>query len=123
MSRLLENSQQIRAELNARNLYQPTRPYNLDQARVVDTVNSLVGVLKPFTSFDLTNTVIGRLIGEPTPIAQIGLTMLAKQFAATVASNASADFLPAIKFNNLFDGNPFPLYFAFFYKKNLINQV
>jgi hypothetical protein len=106
MSRLLENSEQIREELEARNLYTPNDPYNLDNRQVVNTINGLVGVLKPFTSFDLTNTVIGRLIGPNTPIAQIGLQMLAKQFAATVASNASADFLPAIKFNNLFDGDP-----------------
>jgi len=106
MSRLLENSEQLREQLEARNLYQPDRPYNLDNGQVIDTINALASVLKPFSSFDLTNTVVGRLIGEPTPIAQIGLQMLAKQFAATVASNASAEFLPSIKFNNLFDGNP-----------------
>ena len=106
MSRLLENSQQIRKDLEARNLYTPNDPYNLDNRQLVNTVNALASIIKPFSSFDLSNTIVGRLIGQPTPIAQIGLTMLAKQFAATVASNASTDFLPSIKFENLFDGDP-----------------
>lgn len=106
MSRLQEDSQQIREFLITRNLYTPTDPYKLDNRQIVNTINGLVGILKPFSSFDLTNTVIGRLIGPNTPIGEIGLVMLAKQFAATVASNASTNYLPAIKFSNLFDGDP-----------------
>lgn len=106
MSRLLENSQQIRNFLVTRNLYTPTDPYDLDNRQVVKTVNALASIIKPFSSFDLTNTVLYRIIGPNTPIAQIGLTMLGKQFAATVASNASTNYLPSIKFENLFDGDP-----------------
>ncbi len=120
MSRLLEDSEQIRENLEARNLYSPTSPYNLfnwdedgnpdspylDKQRVANTVNSIAGVLKPFSSFDLTNTVLYRAIGPATPLAQIGLTMLAKQFTQSVASNASREYLPSIKFSNIFDGDP-----------------
>ena len=120
MSRLLEDSQQIRNFLETRNLYTPNDPYNLfkydeegdpnspylDKRQVANTINTLVGIVKPFSSFDITNTVIGRIVGPTTPLAQIGVQMLAKQFAATVASNAATDFLPAIKFSNLFDGDP-----------------
>lgn len=106
MSRLLENSEQIREQLEARNLYTPENPYDLDGGNVVNTVNALTSIIKPFSSFDLSNTVYGRLIGPNTPLAQIGLVMLGKQFAATVASNASAEYLPSIKFENIFDGDP-----------------
>jgi hypothetical protein len=106
MSRLLENSESIRETLEARNLYTPEDPYELDNSRLVDTVNALSSIIKPFTSFDLSNTVIGRIIGPNTPIAQIGLQMLGTQFAYNLASNAAQEFLPSINFSNLFDGDP-----------------
>ena len=105
MSRLLEDSQRIRENLEARNLYTPNDPYNLDNRQLVNTINALASIIKPFSSFDVTNTIIGRLIGEPTPIAQIGLSMIGKQFFYTAASNAATNFLPTIEFKNLFDNN------------------
>ena len=108
MSRLLDNSEarNIRDNLFARNLYDPDNEYSIDNKQITDTINTIVGVLKPFKSFDITNTVIGRLVGVNTPIAQIGLEMLGDQLGKTVASNASAEYLPSITFRNLFDGDP-----------------
>ena len=110
-SRLREDSEKIRYFLETRNLHTPNDPYNLfnnpyavfqnaadpdgihspylDNRRVAQTVNALTGIIKPFSSFDLTNTVLYRAIGPKTPIAQIGTVMLAKQFTQTVQSNAS----------------------------------
>mgnify|MGYP006902063944 CR=1 FL=1 len=90
MSRLLENSDQLRNKLYSRNLYTPNSEYSIDNDRVTETVNNIASVISPFKSFDLSNTVVGRMIGENTPLAQYGLVALSKQFAATVASNASA---------------------------------
>ena len=106
MSRLLDNSDQIRDNLDARNLYTPENPYRIEEGSVVETVNAIAGIISPFNSFDLSNTVIARLAGVNTPITQIGLEMLGKQFAATVKSLGSAEVLPAVNFSNLFDGNP-----------------
>src|SRR5690242_6255838 len=106
MSRLLDNSNQIRNNLEARNLYNPENPYNVQSSTVINTVNALAGIVNPFSSVDLSNTVIGRLIGPRTPLAEIGLVQLAKQFGATAASNATAEYMPALKFENLFDGDP-----------------
>lgn len=106
MSRLLDNSNQIRANLEGRNFYNPENPYNVESSALVKTVNTLASIVSPFSSFDLSNTVVGRLIGPNTPLAQIALIQLSKQFGQTAASNAAAEYLPAIKFENLFDGDP-----------------
>jgi hypothetical protein len=106
MSRLLNNSDQLRDQIEARNLYTPETPYSIDSGQVVNIVNALAGIVRPFTNFDLGNTVVGRLVGDETPLSVIGLEMLAKQFAATVASNSAAQFFPDVKFENIFDGDP-----------------
>lgn len=106
MSRILDNSNQLRANLEGRNFYNPENPYNVESSALVKTVNTLASVVSPFTSFDLSNTVVGRLIGPNTPLAQIALIQLSKQFGQTAASNAAAEYLPALKFDNLFDGDP-----------------
>lgn len=106
MSRLLDSTNQTRDSLEARNLYTPNDPYDANASNAIETINSIVTIVNPFGSFDLENTIVGRLIGNNTPLAQIGLQMLARQFGATAASNAAAEYLPAISFSNLFDGDP-----------------
>lgn len=106
MSRLLENSEKLRDTLETRNLYTPNDPYNLKNKRLVDVVNNLASIVAPFSTFDLSNTVIGRVIDPNSPISQIGLIMLAKQFSYTLSSNAIREYMPDINFSNLFDGNP-----------------
>lgn len=98
--------QQLRQFLESRNIYTPDNPYNIDNPKLVQSINSLASVLLPTKSFNLSNTVIGRLIGPNTPIAQIGIQQLGKQFAQRVTENALTAGLPSINFNNLFDGNP-----------------
>jgi len=107
MSRIEDSSIVYRRNLEARNFYTPENPYELDNSKLVDTINVLAGVLKPFSSFELTNTVLYRLIGNNnSPIAQTGLIMLGKQMAYNVASNISQEYLPTLNFSNLFDGDP-----------------
>lgn len=108
MADLLTNPQivQLRQVLESRNFYTPDNPYNIDNPKVTQAINAISKIINPTKSFDLTNTVFGRLIGPNTPIAQIGIEQLAKQFAQRVTQNALTAGLPSINFNNLFDGNP-----------------
>ncbi|NJO61970.1 MAG: hypothetical protein HC836_28125 [Richelia sp. RM2_1_2] len=108
MSRLSTNPEtdRLRKSLIAKNLYTPFDVYQIDNPKLVDTINALSNIVLPFKSFDLTNTVIGRTIGTNTPIAQIGLIQLGKQFAHTVASQTLAEFTPTLNIRNLFDSNP-----------------
>jgi len=108
-SRLLTNSNNIRYTLETRNLYTPDVEYpNTNQNTVnktVNAINSVIGVIAPFKSFNLKNTVFGRLVGESTPLTEIGLVMLGKQFALNAMSHLSQQVLPIIKVANLFDGS------------------
>lgn len=98
--------QTLRQNLESRNLYTPNNPYEINRTNFVKTVNTIANIINPTQFFDLSNTVIGRLIGPNTPIAQIGIQQLAKQFTQRVTQNALTAGLPTINFNNLFDGNP-----------------
>lgn len=105
----LKDSQELknlRENLVARNLYTPNDPYTIDNPLLIKAINGISAVFNPTKSFDLKNTVIGRMIGPNTPIAQIGIEQLGKQFAQRVTQNALTAGLPSINFNNLFDGNP-----------------
>lgn len=99
-------TQQTRNFLESRNFYTPDNPYQIDNPKVTQAINAISKIVNPTKSFDLTNTVFGRLIGPNTPIAQIGIEQLGKQFAQRVTQNALTAGLPSINFNNLFDGNP-----------------
>ena len=86
-SRLLVNSVNLRNVLESRNLYAPNTEYPLNPnsvQKVVNAISSIGSALAPFQGFDLTNTVIGRvagLAGNSSPLSEIGLVMLGKQFA------------------------------------------
>jgi len=108
MSRL-ENSietARLRESLISKNLYSPTNIYEIDNPAIVDAINAIANVAFPFKSFDVTNTVLGRLIGPNTPIAQIGLIQLGKQLGQTIVSQGSSEIIPTFSFKNLFDKNP-----------------
>jgi hypothetical protein len=108
-SRLLTNSQEFRDKLVPRNLYNIENEYNIENTatvnQIVNSVNSIIGIIAPFKSFNLKNTVFGRLITYPTPLTEIGLIMLGKQFAYNAASHLAQQTFPVIKLSNLFDGN------------------
>ena len=106
MSRLLDNSEKLRSEIEGRNLYTPENPYTIDNGIIVNTINRLSNIISPFNSVDITNTIAGRITNPNTPLAQIGLQMLGKQFSATIKSLGTAEYTPSINFSNLFDGNP-----------------
>lgn len=97
---------QLRQNLESRNLFTPNNPYDINNPKLVQAINVISRIINPTKSFDLTNTVVGRLVGPNTPIAQIGIQQLGKQFAQRVTQNALTAGLPSINFNNLFDGNP-----------------
>lgn len=108
-SRLLTNSNNIRNTLATRNLYTPDVEYpNTNQTTVnktVEAVSSVIGTVTPFKSFNLKNTVFGRLITDSTPLTEIGLVMLGRQFALNAMSHLSQQVLPIVKLSNLFDGS------------------
>jgi hypothetical protein len=109
-SRLLTNSTNFRESLVSRNLYDPDKEYTTTNlttgSKIVDAINSIATIITPFKSFDLTNTVFGRIVDNPTPLTQIGLAMLGTQLAYNASSHLSQQALPIIKISNLFDGNP-----------------
>lgn len=96
---------QIRRNLEARNLFTPDNPYELNSPKLVRAINSIASLI-PGKSFNLSNTVIGRLMGPNTPLAAIGLQQYSKQLAQGVVSNVMADSIPSVNFRNLFDGDP-----------------
>lgn len=105
---LATDANSYRNGLLARNLYTPTNQYPIppDQAAsIVNSIDSVLDVLAPFKSFDLNNTVFGRLVGEKTPLTTIGLALLGKQFAYNEMSHIAQQTFPVINVNNLFDGN------------------
>ena len=91
-SRLSTNSAKIREVLLSRNLYTEFDDYPLDENKRQRIVNSISGILSsvmPFSSINLKNSVLGRLVSTPTtPLSEIGLVMLSKQFARNFSSNA-----------------------------------
>jgi len=106
MSRLLDNSKELRNQILSRNLYSPDDPYNVENPKFVDAINSISGIIKPVESFDFTNTVLGRLTTPLTPIQQIGVQILSDQLQKTVSNRAKAEFVPTFNIKNLVDGDP-----------------
>jgi hypothetical protein len=108
-SRLLVNSNNLRNTLYTRNLYVPNKEYpfinqsNTD--RVVGAISSVISIITPFKGFDLKDSIIGRLVTNKTPLTEIGLVMLGKQFAMNSMSHLAQQTFPTIKLANLFDGN------------------
>ena len=109
-SRLLTSTTDLRNKLVARNLYAPDTEYPLQNPNTVtktlNTINTIIGGITPFKSFNLENTVYGRIATSDvqTPLTTIGLSMLGKQFALNAASSIAQDHFPIIKVGNLFDG-------------------
>jgi hypothetical protein len=103
MSRLLNspNTLEFRNNLVARNLYTPLNPYDIDNPDLVNTINTIADIINPGNAFDITNTILGRVleIGPQTPIAQIGTQQLLKQFQQTLASFGRTEVVPVIDFD------------------------
>jgi len=60
----------------------------------------------PFKSADFSDSAFSRLISTPnTPLVDIGLIMLGKQFAQNFQSNLAQELIPTINLRNLFDGD------------------
>ena len=110
-SRLLLNTNALRNDLLSRNLYTPNNIYPTTEKgqaqNIINAVNGIASIIAPFKSYNLKNTVYGRLLNpaESTPLTEIGLAMLGKQFAMNSASHIAQQNFPVIKLSNLFDGN------------------
>ena len=105
MSRLESNSINLRNSLESRNLYSPDNEYQLGANKVVQTLNTLADILIPFKSINVSNTLVGRLALNDSPLGKIGVKMLGVQLAYNVASNLQKKTLPVINFNNLLDND------------------
>lgn len=109
-SRLTELTSNLRKSLLSRNLYNEFTEYPLQpdtRQKIVNSINSILGTVAPFKSINLKNTVIGRLVTTPnTPLVDIGLLMLGKQFAHNFASNVRQETFPSINLRNVLDNNP-----------------
>ena len=107
-SRLLTNSEQFRYKLSTRNLYAPDTEYpsqnQTNVNKVVDSINTIIGGLTPFKSYNLENTFYARLITNNTPLTDIGLVMLGKQLTLNLMSHTAQQSFPVMKVSNLFDG-------------------
>jgi hypothetical protein len=109
-SRLLLNTDSLRNDLQTRNLYTPNNLYPVtekNQAQnIINAVNGIASIIAPFKSYNLKNTVYGRLLNpaEASPLTKIGLAMLGKQFAMNAGSHIAQQNFPVIKVSNLFDG-------------------
>ena len=108
-SNLLTTTNQIRDTLVTRNLYTPYTEYpTYDDGAVdktVSAISSITSLLTPFKSYNLENTIYGRLVVNRTPLSEIGLVMLGRQFAMNAGSSVAQDYLPIMNVSNLFDGN------------------
>jgi hypothetical protein len=109
-SRLTESTAQLRGALLSRNIYSDFNQYPLPEntrQRVVSSVSSILDVVSPFTSSSFSDSVLGRLASTPkTPLSDIGLILLGKQFLLNFKSNVQQELIPSINLKNVFDGNP-----------------
>ena len=107
-SRLLLHTNSLRNDLLSRNLYTPNNIYPITEKaqaqQVINAIGGIASIIAPFKSYNLKNTVYGRLLGIPTPLTEIGLAMLGKQFAMNSGSHIAQQNFPVIKVANLFDG-------------------
>jgi hypothetical protein len=101
-SRLLASSANIRNSLYTRNLYTPNKEYPLDlsaTAKVVGAISGILSLVAPFQTINLKDSLIGRAIADPTPLTEIGLVMLGKQFALTSMAHTEQQTFPQINLN------------------------
>lgn len=106
-SNILLGTDRLRNFLQSRNLYTPNVQYpdRSPNANLISAIDGVINTIAPFKSFNIENSVFGRLAGDRTPLTEIGTAMLAQQFALNSKSQIAQQFFPTIKLSNLFDGN------------------
>lgn len=109
-SRLTESTEALRSTLLSRNLYTEFTSYPLQpntRQKIVNSIGSIVDTVLPFKSVNLADSAFSRLISTPnTPLVDVGLIMLGKQFAQNFQSNLAQELIPTVNIRNMFDGNP-----------------
>lgn len=98
----------LRQELLKRNLYNPQSPYEINNPKLVETINLISDIVSPGNAFDITSTIIGRSlgIGPQTPIVVQGTREFSRQMARNIAFLSVEQILPEVSLKNLFDGDP-----------------
>lgn len=108
-SRLTTSTSGLRETLLSRNLYTEFTEYPLQpdkKQRVINSIGSIIDKILPFKSVNITDTAISRLVTTPnTPLVDIGLIMLGKQFGLNFQSNLIQETVPTFNLRNMFDGN------------------
>jgi len=101
-------SKNIRENALKRNLFTVNSPYEIDNPKLINTINTIANIINPGNAFDITNTIIGRSLqlGPQTPLVQIGNRQLLSAFTKQIARLAVTNVLPTVSITNLFDGDP-----------------
>lgn len=107
MSRLLDNSETIRNQIESRNLYSLGNEYGTTTQtdKVLNSIRSITNSVNALNKIDNRISALYARIVNPTPIVLIGMRKLADQFAKTAASNAGTYAAQMVNFKNLVDGN------------------
>lgn len=96
---------QYRNNLISRNLYSPEKEYPLSDpstvTKIVNSVSSIVSALTPFKGINISDSLLGRVLSDKSPITEIGLICLANQLGNSVKSNVISDTIPQVKLNLL----------------------
>ena len=104
------NADKYKNILKSRNIYNSSNQYSKNKTKKekgVDFISDVINIIQPFQTYDLRNTVYGRLVTMPnnTPLVDIGLKMLGVQFAYNTKSEFMRNKAPNINLKNLFNDN------------------
>lgn len=110
-SRLSHVNSEFRERLINRNLYTIDNQYPLPESskqKLLKSVDSIIDVLLPFKSINVSNSILGRLYTSPnTPLSEIGTLMYVKNMTSSLLSRTSKNLLPTLNPTNiLFGKNP-----------------
>ena len=105
---IVTNSVSFRDEVTKRNLYTPTQQYPLDDptvvTEIVNAISSVVSVLAPFRGVPISDSLLGRVLSDKTPMGELNLIFLAKQLAYTTKDNLISKVLPVFNPTAIFNG-------------------
>ena len=105
---IVTNSVSFRDEVTKRNLYTPTQQYPLDDptvvTEIVNAISSVVSVIAPFRGVPISDTLLGRVLSDKTPMGELNLIFLAKQLAYTTKDNLISKVLPVFNPTAIFSG-------------------
>ena len=105
-SQIVEISGGFLHGITATNLFSPVSPYDVNDPKYQQVVTFVGQSILAGSSFDFSNTILGRALGPNTPLQKVANKQLAKEFAYRIGSSLRNNVLPSIDLNNLFKGDP-----------------